>query len=1060
MKLLAAGSIVFLSTLLLAFTTAAARPAGPREDITVDDPVTDVVGDVEGRFGTPRKALADTIWIATWTFDGPGGCDDTGWEKVDNRIINDGQIHWNVEGGFGGTGGMVGNAAVLGYTGVHCCAEPDGYDNDWYEAIRLQYVGNATLSFQYLLDSETGFDFLQVETDSSCASFARVDYAVAPASMAANYRDLVFNDDGYVTAGTVVGLGLTNYGPGTHCVYIAFFSDGGFSPCDGEWPSTLGRALVVDNVQLADASGTTTEDFEGTVDPGLFIGLHDSTPFGEWARLYRHITDNDACTENTTCAWLWTDYTTPTFANDPSMAFGPNGYVVRSWLSDMIVSPWVSLASTPSASGTVFSFKRFGGNPFNTSHIQHNWAVRGHKNVAGQDCISGWGHAFQSNTLEAFAWRTFTVDMTPFFDSGSEAIQIRHRVRDRQVIGDNPPIIYRPGPGPYIDDTRIGRVVLSGPVLSEGSDARSQAQDGFPTEIHPGITPGTGEHFRPTADRFGTCAFSQGADLGQPLRSPNLIPGDSVTVSVKDARNAGSVSAVEWYGTIVSGPHAGKAPAPYTVGSNGFFAVTADSARNNSGAVVEGTFFVDLDDTYFRGGDVLQYFWLATDAMGGTTSDPSGLGALPASVDTAEHATGGLLEVSFLPAIDWDPAYLARIAADAHGDLAPTQAELAGSSQKHCILYVNHMNTRRRSGAVNRTTFMYTLDRLGYEYDVYDHSGMGNTNNHLGGRATVPQATGYSLIVYDAGDGVPGRPILPTGINNDTEKVDQDGWFRSWLAQAVTSEAGVATLWVIGSNAVEEKSGSSSLLYPMMGATLAHTSQTAAVNPAVEGQTSFTFDTGTGSAAVDFTTGDRALFMLAAGCATPRSYDGLGITGTGVPVYRYRAAGVPPSDAALVMNSDPGAHWNTILQSHPWFHIHDPSGAPPTAPGPARDLAGAILAAVVPGCAPGVPVDVPRGPVIEAPSRTALLPNVPNPFNPMTEIRFDLAQSGRVRLRIYDVAGGLVRTLVDADMDSGFGKRLLWNGLDAAGVQAPSGLYFARLDAPDRTETRKMLLLR
>ena len=91
--------------------------------------------------------------------------------------------------------------------------------------------------------------------------------------------------------------------------------------------------------------------------------------------------------------------------------------------------------------------------------------------------------------------------MTPYFDPGSEAIQIRHRLHDRQwTSGVSPPVPYRPGPGPYIDDTRIGRVVLSGPALSEGSrsfpsiDGRSQAQDCFPTEIHPGIPPGAGEH--------------------------------------------------------------------------------------------------------------------------------------------------------------------------------------------------------------------------------------------------------------------------------------------------------------------------------------------------------------------------------------------------------------------------------------------------------------------------------------------------------------------------------------------------------------------------------------
>ena len=86
-------------------------------------------------------------------------------------------------------------------------------------------------------------------------------------------------------------------------------------------------------------------------------------------------------------------------------------------------------------------------------------------------------------------------------------------------------------------------------------------------------------------------------------------------MTAQDARNAGGITAVEWYGSIVSGPHAGKAPAPYTVGSNGFFAVTADSTPLDWTGAFTGVFFADLDDTYFRGGDVLLYFWLATDAM-------------------------------------------------------------------------------------------------------------------------------------------------------------------------------------------------------------------------------------------------------------------------------------------------------------------------------------------------------------------------------------------------------------------------------------------------------------
>ena len=65
-----------------------------------------------------------------------------------------------------------------------------------------------------------------------------------------------------------------------------------------------------------------------------------------------------------------------------------------------------------------------------------------------------------------------------------------------------------------------------------------------------------------------------------------------------------------------------------------------------------------------RGGDVLLYFWLATDALGGVGSNPVGLRAVPASIEEAKERAGGLWEVSFLPKINWDPGYLERIAAD------------------------------------------------------------------------------------------------------------------------------------------------------------------------------------------------------------------------------------------------------------------------------------------------------------------------------------------------------------------------------------------------------------
>jgi len=94
-----------------------------------------------------------------------------------------------------------------------------------------------------------------------------------------------------------------------------------------------------------------------------------------------------------------------------------------------------------------------------------------------------------------------------------------------------------------------------------------------------------------------------------------------------------------------------------------------------------------------------------------------------------------------------------------------------------------------------------------------------------------------------------------------------------------------------------------------------------------------------------------------------------------------------------------------------------------------------------------------------APPRSVLLPNVPNPFNPMTTIRFETAVRGPVHLSVYDLRGRHIRRLRDAVLESGF-HAAIWNGQSDDGWDVPSGLYFARLIAPDRTVTRKILLSR
>jgi hypothetical protein len=94
------------------------------------------------------------------------------------------------------------------------------------------------------------------------------------------------------------------------------------------------------------------------------------------------------------------------------------------------------------------------------------------------------------------------------------------------------------------------------------------------------------------------------------------------------------------------------------------------------------------------------------------------------------------------------------------------------------------------------------------------------------------------------------------------------------------------------------------------------------------------------------------------------------------------------------------------------------------------------------------------------PDAFALYQNVPNPFNPTTIISYDVpAGVGKVTLRIYDVRGRLVRTLVDGVQTPGE-KRVVWYGRDNRGNRVATGVYFYRMTAPGVTVTKKMLLLR
>ena len=89
-----------------------------------------------------------------------------------------------------------------------------------------------------------------------------------------------------------------------------------------------------------------------------------------------------------------------------------------------------------------------------------------------------------------------------------------------------------------------------------------------------------------------------------------------------------------------------------------------------------------------------------------------------------------------------------------------------------------------------------------------------------------------------------------------------------------------------------------------------------------------------------------------------------------------------------------------------------------------------------------------------------LAQNAPNPFNPSTEIAWSIPRRSRVSLAVYDLAGRLVRRLVDAEVRDGGAHVSAWHGVDDQGRPVASGVYLYRLRTDEFERVRKMTLLK
>ncbi|MBN2008466.1 M6 family metalloprotease domain-containing protein [candidate division KSB1 bacterium] len=162
--------------------------------------------------------------------------------------------------------------------------------------------------------------------------------------------------------------------------------------------------------------------------------------------------------------------------------------------------------------------------------------------------------------------------------------------------------------------------------------------------------------------------------------------------------------------------------------------------------------------------------------------------------------------------------------------------------------------------------------------------------------------------------------------------------------------------------------------------------------------------------------------------------------------------GVEPATGYNLLSDDPNADHATLT-----WHDGSPSGFAIKNISMAANIMEALL-------------EVPWEPIATSINRMPLLSdrrandywvqhNYPNPFNPETTIPFKLDKPSHVSVKIYNVIGQEIVTLVDEQLQPGR-HTVTWKSLDKNGIPVVSGVYFFRVETPSKNEIRKMILMR
>ena len=788
---------------------------------------------------------------------------------------------------------------------------------------------------------------------------------------------------------------------------IAVTSDGGYSDEDCHYWGN--GACQIDDITIHCSNGNASEyvDFQdgtfGPFVPVLPIGV------GDFAGLWMGLEDLDPCVSNYSPQVAFIDSGDQVPGVGPSYCqnwcYGPGGYIVNTTggadpdghLWNYIQSPVLTWPGQQYTGGhLVFGVYSHEDLSADAPGIFYSWAVRSTNDELGSPIDSA---PWVDRTFVYYGgpdYRRTDSIVSDILVPGVTQVQVKLECRE---IGPNWGFIGDDGyPAPYFDNVSFKAFQNTGPSMS--AREIDIAQDNFSA---------SGLEVDLSNLASNNVRFDSASNKAI-FHEEHNIPGDSILCRVVSSRAGGELVSNRLVYTMQRNPVFDSVRDP-----NWGVSGSSDGIAESSGA----KFSYDLPDSGFLfPGDVLHYYFEATDEV--AHADP---------------------QTSTVPADISEFGNFSEPLAYASGFQVHALPSVGATGRQPNILFWNDFGNRGGEDEWYTGLMRHGLD-MGYHFDVFYTNGPSSgVGNGLGGRAVYEQIQNYDKLLYTCGN------LGSYTISNGDHYFDpgQDiQLLTEWLASGDTRDA-----FFCGDDLASDLNSGGELSMDFVSDKMNVQVFDSDIRPMIYNQVAPLVLPEPGNS-VFFTSPGWVAY---GGCMSINTFDAVeagpgaerlaGFTNpSGMPDFSFSAAtlNMPGDDRIITMPydfmyvfSDPNhpvgnglsARDNLMREVLDFFQIPNSGGIEDVLPGAEKFSA----------------------------------TNHPNPFNPSTRIEFNMPQAGHLKLKIYNVRGELVNTLIDETRAAG-ADYIMWDGTNAQGASVSSGVYFYEARAGGEVQISKMALVK